>query len=75
MGASIDMEKAKELGVSGIAQSTHTRTEVLERLASLIDEGKIKVEIDKEFSLDEVKEGFDYLEKDHPKGKVVISIK
>lgn len=32
-------------------------------------------EVDKVFSLEEVRDAFDYLEKEHTKGKVVVKIK
>ncbi|MBI3486244.1 NADP-dependent oxidoreductase [Candidatus Daviesbacteria bacterium] len=75
MVAQIPPEQALQKGVTAISQNTSTTSKKLERLAELIDSGKIKVLIDKVFSLEQVKEAFDYLEHSHPKGKVVVKIK
>ncbi len=68
-------ELAQEYGVTAIGQNTVTNTAHLDRLAALIDSGKIKVHVDKVFPLEEVKEAFKHLEEDHPRGKVVLKIK
>ncbi len=65
-------ELAKEFEVTAIGQNTKTNAEHLKRLAELVDSGKIKTHIDKEFTLDQVKEAFTYQEQNHPKGKVVL---
>lgn len=75
MAAQFDQAEVEKLGVIAISQQTNTNSEKLKRIAELVDQGKLKVEIDKVFSLDQVKEAFDYLEKEHPKGKVAIQIK
>ncbi|OGD90841.1 hypothetical protein A3D81_01740 [Candidatus Curtissbacteria bacterium RIFCSPHIGHO2_02_FULL_40_17] len=66
---------AKEYGVNAIGQNTQGDRERLERLAELVDSGKIKVHIDGVFSLDEVKEAFSHQEQGHPRGKVVLKIR
>lgn len=43
-------------------------------LKELIEAGKIKPVIDKEYTLDEIPKAIEYLEQGHAKGKVVISI-
>ncbi len=65
---------AKKYGVIAIGQNTDGTTEKLNRLAKLVDEKKIKVEVDKVFSFSEAKEAFKELEQGHPRGKVVIKI-
>lgn len=67
-------EKAKEMGVTAISQWTKTSTQHLNRLTALVDEGKVKVNVDKQFSLDQAKEAFEYQEQIHPKGKVVFTV-
>lgn len=67
-------ELAAQAGVTAIGQNTQTNTEHLQRLAKWVDEGKIKVEVDKIFSLDQAKEAFTYQEGTHSKGKVVFQI-
>lgn len=66
---------AKEYGITAIRQGTKTNALHLKQLAELIDAGKIKVNIDKIFSIDQVKEAFKHLEEGHPRGKVVLKIK
>ncbi len=68
-------ELAKEYEVIAIGQGTHTNKEHLQRVAKLVDQGAIKPQVAKVFSLDEIKEAFDYLETGSPKGKVVLKIK
>ena len=67
-------ELAKRSKVKAIGQNTQGTQAMLERLAQLVDDGKIKVHIDKVFSLNKVKEAFTHQEKDHPRGKVVLKI-
>ncbi len=66
---------AKKYEVSAIGQSTKVNTERLKRLTKYIDNGKVKVNIDKVFPLDQTKEAFTYFEKESPRGKVVLKIK
>lgn len=66
-------ELAKKYGVTAIGQGTEINSNYLSRLAELVDSSKIKVKVDKVFPLDQVKEAFDYQEKDSPRGKVVLT--
>lgn len=66
---------AKKYGIVAIGQNTEGNTERLNRLAELVDEGKIKPQVDKVFTLDRVKEAFKHLEQGHVRGKVVLKIK
>lgn len=75
MAGQFDESEAEKLEVMALTQNTKTETPKLERIAQLVDTGKLKAEVDKVFSLDEIKEAFNYLEKEHPKGKVVVEIK
>lgn len=70
-----DKELVQKYSVTAIWQFTDTNTKHLKRLAQLVDNEKIKVNIDKVFPLPEIKEAFKYQEEVHPKGKVVIKIK
>ncbi len=67
-------ELAKRFNVTVIGQVTNTDTKHLNRLAELVDSGKIKVQVDKIFSIEQIKEAFNYLEQGHPRGKVVVKI-
>lgn len=67
-------ELVKQYEVEAIAQDTQTNNKNLSRLAKLVDQGIIKPQVDKVFSLDQTREAFEYVETGHPRGKVVISI-
>lgn len=75
MAAQFDPEQVAKYGVSAISQATDTNAQKLIRITELVDSGKLKTEVDKVYTLDKIKEAFDYLEKEHPKGKVVVKIK
>lgn len=68
-------ELLQKYEVTAVGQMTHTDTAHLSRLAELVDNGKIKVHVDKIFPFAEVKEAFTYQEKTHPQGKIVVQIK
>ncbi len=70
-----DLELAKKLEVQAIAQNSEGNRERLTRLAQLVQDGKVKAQVDKVFSLDEVKEAFTHLETGHPRGKAVLKIR
>lgn len=70
-----NVERAKEKNITVIGQNTNTNTRHLTRLAELVDTGKIKVHVDKEFFLEEIQKAFKYQQDAHPRGKVVITIK
>jgi alcohol dehydrogenase len=65
-------ELAKQKNITAVGQSTHVTTEILNRLAELVDSGKIKAQIDKSFTPDQIKEAYDIVENVHPRGKVVL---
>lgn len=69
-----DPALAKQYSVTGIGQFTQTTTERLARLAAFVDQGAIKVRIDKVFPLDDIKAACDYFEHGHPRGKVALKI-
>lgn len=64
----------EKYGVTAIGQGTKVDTDKLTRLARFVDDGKIKVHIDKVFALEQVKEAFT-LQASYPRGKVVLRIK
>jgi len=75
MAGESDGKLAKKFKVSAIGQQTDGNPKRLRRLALLVDEGKIRVYIDRVFTLDQAKEAFEHLEFGHPRGKVVLKIK
>jgi alcohol dehydrogenase len=70
-----DPTLAQKAGVTAIGQNTHVTTEVLKRLAQLVDSGAIKIHVDKAFPLEKAREAFQRLEEGHPRGKVVLEIR
>ena len=55
-------------------QSSQPTVERLTRIAELVDTGKLKVNVDKTFTLDQAAEALEYLKTGHPRGKVVLKI-
>lgn len=74
MAGQADEALIKKQGITVINQMTRGDFKQLTRLAQLVDEGKVRPVVDKTFMMDEAKEAYDYLEKGHPRGKVVIRI-
>lgn len=70
-----DQQTAKKTGVTAIRQASKNSTGHLNRVKQLVEEGKIKVNIDKIFSLDQIKEAFKHQLENHPRGKVVLKIR
>ncbi len=66
---------AEQRGIRCVGQNTQTNRVHLRRLAELVDSGKIKVQVDKVFTMEQAREAFEYQEQGHPKGKVVVAVK
>ncbi|HSW36862.1 MAG TPA: NADP-dependent oxidoreductase [Candidatus Saccharimonadales bacterium] len=61
--------------VEAISQFTKVTTERLNKVAELVDNGVLKVNIDKVFPLEETGGALEYLKTGHTRGKIVIKIK
>lgn len=68
-----DQGEAAKFGVRAMGQNTQVNTAHLERVAELVEAGKIKVRVDKVFSLEQIKEAFAY-QQIGLRGKVVVKI-
>jgi alcohol dehydrogenase len=69
-----DLELMEEFKVKAVFQFTIVNKERLTQLAQWVDKNKIKVNVEKAFSLDEAAKALDYVKDVHPRGKVVFEI-
>jgi NADPH:quinone reductase-like Zn-dependent oxidoreductase len=69
-----DGEKSKQFNIKYHQISAKATTERLNKIAELVDSGKLKVTIDKTFTLDQINEAFEQAENKHTRGKVVLTI-
>ena len=74
MIAKADAEKANQLGVKAITQSTHVTTEKLQALCKLVEAGVIKPQVARTFRLEEARAAFEAREGGKAHGKIVIQI-
>jgi alcohol dehydrogenase len=70
-----DQELMSKFGVRSVFVYTQVNSASLNHLAELVDKGALKVNVDREYRLEQTREAYAYFERDHPKGKVVIRIK
>ncbi len=70
-----DAALAQRHGVTAIGQLTRVTTDILQRLAQLVDAGTIKIRVAQVFPFEKAKEAFQSAEEGHPQGKVVLEMK
>lgn len=70
-----DKKLTEEYGTVSIGLNAEISAQNLKRLTKLVEDGKIKPQVDKVFPLEQPKEAFDYQEKNSPRGKVVLKVK
>jgi len=75
MNGQPDEELAKQHGVTAIGQMTHVTSEGLAEIAQWIDDGAVKVFVDKTFPLEQAGDAQAYIESGSHRGKVVIEVK
>ncbi len=68
-------ELMNQYGVKAIAQFTQITAERLKKLTELVEQGFVKVHVDKTFPLNEAPQAMQYLQAGHTKGKVVLRIR
>ena len=69
-----DSKLMNQYGVKAIFQFTQPDKEHLTKVAQWVDQNNIKVNVEREFSLDEAGDALDYQKNEHPRGKVVLAI-
>lgn len=65
-------EKAKEFGVRVTGYMAHSDAGQLAQVARLIDNGEVRVNIARHFTVEEAAQAQDFLENEHVRGKVVL---
>jgi NADPH:quinone reductase-like Zn-dependent oxidoreductase len=75
MGAQPDAELAAKFGVTAFGMRTDVTTARLDHLARLVNEGAMKVHLDRVFPLDKIRDAFVAREAGHLKGKIVLQIR
>jgi len=67
-------ERAKELGVTAITQSTKVTTEMLNKLRELVESGVVTPQVGKVFSFEQIQQAFEARESGKIPGKVVVTV-
>ena len=70
-----DQELAAKFGVRSVAVTAQVSAGSLSRLASLVEKGALRPQLDSEYPLEQTRGAFEHLENGHPMGKVVVRIK
>jgi NADPH:quinone reductase-like Zn-dependent oxidoreductase len=65
-------ELMNQYGVKAIFQFTQPDKEHLAKVAQWVDQNNIRINVEKEFSLDEASNALDYQKNVHPRGKVAL---
>lgn len=68
----IDFAGAEKHGVKAEGSAAAASAEVLKELAALIDQGKLEIPIAKVYPLDDVRDAYRELERQHTRGKIVL---
>ncbi len=68
-------ELAAQQGVTAILQSSKVTAERLAKVSELVEQGVLKVNVDKVFPLDQAAEALEYIHQGKHRGKVVITVK
>jgi len=70
-----DEQLIAQYGVKALAQISLVTDEHLSKLAQLVEQGIVKIYVDKVFPLEQTARALEYLQTGHPRGKVVITVK
>lgn len=74
MAADADEAKAKELQVTTVHQMTQVNADKLAQLAKLVEDGVVKANVGKVFTLDQIQQAFEARESGEVAGKIVIHL-
>ena len=69
-----DDELAHKHGISAKGLMVSTDGKRLEEIAALVDAGKLRIHVDKEYPLSEIKAAHDFSQSAHVRGKIIIRI-
>lgn len=69
-----DNELMDTYGVTAIGQGTRVTTDRLNALRKLVNRGVVSVHVERVFPLESAAQALAYLEKGHPRGKIVVEI-
>ena len=64
----------KQFGVKAMFQFTQVNKERLTNLGNWVDKNKIRVYVDRTFTIDDAAKALDYVKEVHPRGKVVLTM-
>lgn len=70
----VDFEAVKNRGVKSEGNAAGTSTEVLAELAHLVESRAVSVPLSAVYTLDQVREAYDELERGHTRGKIVLGM-
>jgi NADPH:quinone reductase-like Zn-dependent oxidoreductase len=70
-----DAALAEQQGVTAIGQFTKVTTDVLRRVAQLVDGGKVKIRVAQVFPIEKSQEAFQLVEEGRSRGKVVFELR
>lgn len=70
-----DLTPAKERGIEAHIPSIAPDREVLDRIASLLADGSLSIEVSETFGMDQAAEAHRLLEEGHARGKVVLDLR
>jgi alcohol dehydrogenase len=69
-----NQELMDRFGLKAVSQFNQLNRERLTKLAQWVDQNKIRVNVDRTFSLDEASKALDYQRDVHPRGKIVLEV-
>lgn len=69
-----DEEKAKKAGITAKGMNASSDGTRLSQIAKVVDEGKLKINVEKEFKLQDIREAHDLSQSGKARGKIIIKV-